>query len=387
MQISRIISVIVLIFTFFFSVTVPSFAVVDPLAVPNNKFGIHILFHSELEEAAKLVNSNGGEWGYVTIPIQSGDRDIEKWQKFMDECKRLKLIPLVRLATEGDYFNTHVWRKPNASDILDFANFLNSLQWPTKNRYVIVFNEVNRGDEWGGSPNPEEYADILSYAVTVFKSKSHDFFMISAGLDNAAPNRPGMYMNQYVYMGAMHDAVPGIFNQIDGLSSHSYPNPAFAQPPSVLNAMSIASFFYERDYAQRLSNKKLPVFITETGWTDEKVSDDDRARYYDEALKTIWADEGIVTIAPFLLRAGGGNFKQFSFLTETETPTKQYDMIKNLQKVKGEPELALPVKVLGVEKSKQESVPVKFFVSKVEKKPFSLSESVQAAFKWMMKII
>src|SRR5688572_16737141 len=112
----------------------PVDAIVNPLEQPNNKIGIHILFHDELEEAAKLVNANGGDWGYVTIPIQSGDKDILKWQKFMDECRRLHLIPLVRLATEGDYYNTKVWRKPDEEDILDFANFLNSLYWPTKNR-------------------------------------------------------------------------------------------------------------------------------------------------------------------------------------------------------------------------------------------------------------
>ena len=37
----------------------------SPFAHPNNKFGVHILFPSELSDAAKLVNSDGGDWGYV----------------------------------------------------------------------------------------------------------------------------------------------------------------------------------------------------------------------------------------------------------------------------------------------------------------------------------
>ncbi|HVZ67767.1 MAG TPA: hypothetical protein VG917_05940, partial [Patescibacteria group bacterium] len=45
----------------------------DPTSKPNNIFGIHILFPTELDKAAKLVNTNGGDWGYVTIPIQYGD--------------------------------------------------------------------------------------------------------------------------------------------------------------------------------------------------------------------------------------------------------------------------------------------------------------------------
>jgi hypothetical protein len=163
-------------FTFLFTMLQPAYAVVDPLSTPNNKVGIHILFPDELEAAAQLINSNGGEWGYVIVPIQAGDRDLVKWQRFMDDSRRLKVIPLIRIATEGDYFNTKVWRKPAEIDVLDFANFLSSLNWPTKNRYVVIFNEVNRADEWGGILNPAEYANLLSYAVTVFKSKIRTFY-------------------------------------------------------------------------------------------------------------------------------------------------------------------------------------------------------------------
>ena len=166
-----------------------TFAIEDPRSFPNNKFGIHILFPSELDEAARLVNSSGGDWGYVTIPIQAGDRDRVTWQNFMNNARRLHLIPIVRLATEGDYFNTTVWQKPSYADVLDFANFLGDLRWPTRNKYIVAFNEVNRDDEWGGSTNAKEYTDILIFAVQVFKTKDQDFFIISAGLYNGSRQR------------------------------------------------------------------------------------------------------------------------------------------------------------------------------------------------------
>src|SRR5438874_12194695 len=106
------------------------FAVENPLSQPNNKFGVHILFPSEVQQAARLINTNGGDWGYVIIPVQAGDRDLIKWQQFMKDCKQNHVIPIIRLATGGDYFNSTVWRKPDVLDILDFANFLNSLKWP-----------------------------------------------------------------------------------------------------------------------------------------------------------------------------------------------------------------------------------------------------------------
>src|SRR6266403_1297570 len=138
---------ILILFSFFlFPSARTAFAIEDPLAHPNNKIGIHILFTTEIPQAAKLINSNGGDWGYVTIPIQSTDRDRKKWQSFMNTCKKYHVIPLIRLATEGDFTDTAVWRKPQMNDIIDFATFLNSLSWPTQNRYIIIFNEVNRAD-------------------------------------------------------------------------------------------------------------------------------------------------------------------------------------------------------------------------------------------------
>src|SRR3989304_8343510 len=165
----KIVSIMIIV-VFFLVFTKPALAVYDPLSRTNNIFGIHILFTYEVPKAAELVNSSGGNWGYVTIPVQAGDRDLEKWQKFMDEARRHHVTPIIRIATEPFYKNTSVWRKPNDFDIVDFANFLNSLEWPTKNRYVLLFNEVNRFDERGGDPpSPEDFADFISYAVFCLK--------------------------------------------------------------------------------------------------------------------------------------------------------------------------------------------------------------------------
>jgi hypothetical protein len=321
----------------FFAFVKPASAAENPLAVANNKIGVHILDTSELATAAELVNHNGGDWGYVTIPIQSGDKNRVKWQAFMNECKKYHLIPIIRLATQSDFINNQVWRTPNESDIVDFANFLNSLEWPTKNRYIIVFNEVNRGDEWGGNANPAAYAHLLNFAVTIFKSSNPDFFIISAGLDNAAPDQGNIYFNEYTYFRKMNQAVPGIFNQIDGFASHSYPNPGFSQAPDVTSQTGVGSFIHERDLIRSLSNKTLPVFITETGWSSQTVSEATRIQYYNETFQTIWNDSDIVAVTPFLLRAGSGPFEQFTFITATGYKTKQYAYFYNMQKVKGVP--------------------------------------------------
>ena len=372
----KLFAIVILYFLFFIPQT--AFAITDPLAQPNNKFGIHILDDFELSEAAKLINSNGGDWGYVTIPITINDTNHEKWEKFMENCKTFHIIPILRLATEGEQTNSGIWREGTRADIVKLADFLATLDWPIQNRYIIVFNEVNRSDEWGGKVNPADYAELLSFTTTVFKSKSPDFFIISAGLDNAAPNQGSKFMDEYEYMKDMQLAIPGIFNQIDGLASHSYPNPGFSQPPATDSARGVSSFRYERELAESLSNKKLPVFITETGWSADAVSDAKRAEYYKETFQTIWNDPGIVAITPFLFEAKYGPFQKFSFLTNNNTETQQYDAVKTLAKVQGDP--AQPVtpatKVLAAETKRTQP--------KQKPSGFSFANMIQTIIDFLM---
>ncbi len=360
-------------------------AIYDPLSTANNKIGVHILFPDEIKEAREMINSEDGDWGYVTIPIQSYDKDLEKWQFFMDECRSYHLIPIIRLATNGDYFNTKVWEKPKFTSILDFANFLNSLDWPTKNRYVVVFNEVNRGDEWGGSPEPSEYAELLSYAVTAFKSKSPDFFIISAGMDNASINNYPDAMDKFAYFWEMEKAVPGIFNQIDGLGSHSYPNPGFSTLPSVSTNKSVYSFWYEKNYIKNFTNKDLPIFITETGWTLKRYTDSQIGKFYNEAFENAWGEKDVVAVTPFILKAMTEPFDQFSMFDKSGNGNEIFNSIKKIKKVKGSPQLTEVKKVLGEKALKQ--LPIRIFKKEVKEPPlFNSVDNVIIFLKWILKI-
>jgi hypothetical protein len=357
-------------------------ATYDPISVPNNKFGIHVLFPEEVSDAAPLVNSGGGDWGYVTIPIQASDRSLDKWQKFMDDCARRHLIPIIRLATTGDYFVQGSWSEPSKYDVLDFANFLNSLDWPTKNRYIIIFNEPNRGDEWGGAPDAAAYAIILDYATKIFKQTNPNFFVISAGLDNGAANIPGKSIDEFSFMQEMNDAVPGIFAEIDGLGSHSYPNPGFAATPSDYR-MGIYSFYYQNQLVENLTGKKLPVFITETGWSSDKISDSTQADYYANAFSNYWSDPQIVAVTPFILRAGQGPYFQFAFLKNGGT-TQVYTAYKNFTKVKGEPQIDyVPQPSLAQQSA---FLPIQRFNLKypIESVYKEINQSSKVFFKWLL---
>lgn len=312
-------------------------AVEDPLATVNNKLGVHILDPSEIEQAARLVNNEGqGEWGYVTVPIQAADRDRPKWQRFFKTAAEKKVIPIIRVATipRGAH-----WDEPDNYDLVDFANFLNDLPWPTKNRYVIIFNEVNRAGEWGGVVEPERYADILSNAITIFKQRSEDFFILPAGLDNAAPTT-NEFLNWKTYLGRMSAARPDLFGRLDGWTSHAYPNPGFAGKPTDLGERSVNSFKSDLAYLGQFTRNKLPVFITETGWDQSKIGEGKTAAYFATAFGGAWSDPRVVTVTPFLLTAGDGPFTIFS-LTKNGSPTQVYKILQGLATV-GRPVLATP---------------------------------------------
>lgn len=293
----------------------PARATYEPLSVANNKFGIHILDTSEVGKAAELV----GTWGYVTVPIRSNDRDLIKWTKFMNDCRTFKIIPIMRIASfpVGDH-----WMAPNEYDLVDFANFLDELPWPTKNRYVVVYNEPNHEGEWGGFVYPQEYARVLGRAVDIFHTRNSDFFVIAAGMDASAANT-NKSMDASEYERIMDQTVPGIFDKVDGLSYHAYGNPGFSTYPNVYSHVNVASYRYEYSFTD-----KKPIFLTEVGWKN--------GGWLPYAITNIWTEPNIVAITPFVLSAQAGPFADFSFMDGDNFKGFAIDY-KNLSRTAGQP--------------------------------------------------
>ena len=302
----------------FLSVPLQVDAKFDPLSRPNNKLGIHILDVNDLYDAERLVNSTGGQWGYVTLVIQEDDRNFDKWQGIFDQMRRSHLIPIVRLATkiQGDS-----WAIPQASSIDDWARFLHSLNWPIENRYVSLFNEPNHANEWGKSINPEEYARFSYALAQKLHATSNDFFVLPAGLDVSAAS-DGRSLSADIYVKRMIEAQPDYFSAFDGLASHSYPNPAFSGSVYAQGRGSLRSYQWELDLYKNFGlSKTLPIFITETGWVhDEGISYLSGAYNSEQiganliiAAAQIWSDPNIVAVTPFALSYQGAPFDHFSW--------------------------------------------------------------------------
>lgn len=320
------------------------FAITDPLSVSNNKYGIHITSENDLEDAAKLVNSSGGEWGYVTFVITESERDKDRWQKVFDQARRLRLIPIVRLATKANEGN---WEKPKVEEINNWIAFLNSLNWVIKNRYIIISNEPNHAYEWGGEIKPDEYAKYLKEFTQKLKASSDDFFVLPAAMD-ASANNSSTTMESSRYLKEMNKAEPDVFNTLDGWNSHSYPNPAFSGLATDQGKGTITSYEWEEVFLRTLGvTKELPVFITETGWSRNKLSEDQISERYKYAFEKIWNNKKIVAVTPFILNYPQEPFGHFSWKSQEGIFYKNYSELMLLPKVKGEPEQITKGEVLA----------------------------------------
>jgi hypothetical protein len=183
----------------------------------------------------------------------------------------------------------------------------------------------------------------------------------------------------------MEQAVPAVFSQIDGFSSHSYPNPGFAQAPSRNSASSISSFEFEQQLIEKFSGRTLPVFITETGWSQNAIPDEKISSYYKQAFNSIWNVNSIVVVTPFLLRALQGPFVAFSLLRDGGVQTLQYKTIAELPKIKGLPVFSKETITATIHNSIS---PLKDFSREklATSEAFSIPHAICIFYKWLLKI-
>ncbi len=366
-------------------------ATVNPLNSPNNKFGVHLIAPTpdESSPAAEMVNSNG-DWGYATILIEKKDLEekefnnsVSKWQQFFNDLRRRHLIPIVRIATKPDGDS---WQKPNIEDAERWALFLDKLIWPTKNRYVVIYNEPNHAAEWGKTVDPASYAQVLNQTIDALKNKNQDFFVLNAGLDASAPHKPPIFLDEIEFLDQMNLSVPGIFNKLDGWVSHSYPNPGFVGLPTASGRGTVRTFGWELDHLKSLGvQKSLPVFITETGWKHREGETTDNslpatetvANYYKDAFLGAWSGSRIVAVTPFLLDYKTPPFDHFSFKKNVDVALAnkngqslyhpQYYALKDLPKIKGKP----------VQENKAELTQSNIFNSIVVGEPYNASLTIK----------
>jgi hypothetical protein len=322
--------------------------------IPGQKRGIHLLLDDgrdhwppevwpqHLQAARRIV----GEGGYVVQLIRLDDLDAGRWQAFMDLCARERLVPIIRLAGEYDHDRKWWIAPPRDADGQGYEevaarvrDFLTRLHWPAEPRYVVVFNEPNRGDEWSNAPNPAEYARVL-YDVG---RALHDtgIKVLAPALDLYAPHSNGQliaghrYIDAETFLDEMVAAEPRVFDVVDVWAAHAYPldpfrmdpsrqvfridyahgasNPRHLAPPEGLYNRGINSYLWELWKLEQLIGpraRELPVMITESGWRHAASQDL-------EARDNVHAELSFETMSAYLQLAFYGNDGQYANLPQT----------------------------------------------------------------------
>ncbi|MFW5703433.1 MAG: hypothetical protein ACOCXQ_01225 [Patescibacteria group bacterium] len=309
----------------------------------NNIFGasVAVATEADLRSISKMVNTNGAAWGYVTIVIQENNRDTAQWNGIFEVMRQLKLIPIIRIATKPEGEN---WRRPTKEDADSWVDFLDSLNWPVKNRYVVLFNEPNHGQEWGGQVHPENYGEVAHTFAQKLHNRNQDYFIMLAGFDSAAPAQNPRYEDQGTFLNRMMTTFPTnkINTYIDGWASHSYPNPGFRGKPTDTGRNSIRNYEWELGLLQQKGVKSLPVFITETGWPRSSYSEQQIADYMTYAFRFVWLkDTRVKAVTPFIFNYESEPFQNWSWKKPNNGGYyRYYHAIARLPKIRGAPVLA-----------------------------------------------
>ena len=319
----------------------------SPILASGNIFGLHLSQTEDIHSAAKIINSQNGDWGWVTIVIQTNQFNQNMWQEFFDNCRKYHIIPIIRITTIGDGDN---WKIPSYSDIDHIVSFLNSLNWPTKQQHVILFNEINHSSEWGGEVDVKSFVDKSSYAAKKFKDTNPNFFILSCPLDLVAPDQMPQYQSAENVYREIISLSPNYFDNIDGLASHSYPNNGYVGTPNDTGQHSIHGYQWELDLLKELGvNKNLPVFITETGWPHREGVENQNNYYTAKTTSNfliqaldIWSqDSRIQAVTPFTYNYSQKPFDHFSWLNSNGNLYPEYQKLVDLSKKQNEPEQIL----------------------------------------------
>ncbi len=300
--------------------------------LPNNPVGINLVRWLDppfLRAAAELVNSNGGDWGYVTLILVDQDRrDPARFQALLDQCAVYHLTPIIRLATSFDSVRQS-WVRPNPYDAHLWRVFFDQLRWPTALRYLLVGNEPNLGREWGGAVDPAGYARYLETWLDVFAyDQRYQIFngALDASNDSLMPDR----MDEFEFIAWMRATVPNIFTRLHGWASSPY------------------HFWWgtERRYTYRAYEseleaigRELPVIVTEfhPAYIDDAVH---IANWYETAIVHWLADPRVIAFTPMFWNPESQRFWMYAVNRDGSVaqPSPTYERIRGFPKLAGSPQ-------------------------------------------------
>lgn len=248
---------------------------------------VHTRLTDEVEEwkiqrTLQLVREMGAAtiveffpWPY--IEHERGTYDWEHADRIMRHAQNQGLTVLARLGLVPDWARPPVHEKVTTLTYLpydrfeDFAQFVGAFVARYGDRLggVIIWNEPNLSYEWGDrGPDPEAYTELLRLSYQAAHAANPDVLVLGGALaPTTEPEGSGSGMDEMRFLERMYRAGAGPY--FDALAAHTYgftAPPSAAPDPAVINFRRVELL---RAVMERYGDGNKPVYITESGWSDD----------------------------------------------------------------------------------------------------------------------
>lgn len=313
----------------------------------DNAFGIGLVSPGSASDM-QLTGELAGPGGHVKMIFPGVTRASQgpeqAWIDAVNHAYANELVPVIRVGPP--------WGDRNLRKESDDANHMDYTSLAQAYRRVVdglprdedtliwieVHNEPNLCYEWtcqagqgdmeGGSKisyqkTAAEYAAFLRDVTDAIQGLDDDHIrVINGGLAPGGVRwchcgqeggEPGITAREFLQ--AMEAGAPGVFDDLDGWASHSYPASnegyGFFVP---FDQAHTGLTYYEVELAT-IGRPGLPVLITETGWRTDEATRQQIADWTVQAFTDVWLpDDRVKAVMPFLLRGGSGwtNFEWVS---------------------------------------------------------------------------
>lgn len=199
----------------------------------------------------------------------------------------LKII--ARIDNQPQWASTRVQFPASSApdDLQDWADYVSALATRYKGRIQAyeVWNEPNLSNEWGSSPDPAAYTQLLQASYTAIKAADPQASVISAGLSPTTTTSSDAMPDMQFLQGMYAAGAKGSFDML-GSNSQAFKAPPCADPaqvaqdptltnndPSSTDLTRVYAFRHVEDYHQLMVQQgdgDKQIGVMETGFTTDQ---------------------------------------------------------------------------------------------------------------------
>lgn len=315
---ARGLAALLLLVGFFLSFVSRGSAQANPIAQPENPYGVNVFLHKEvepwkIEQTLRMVSEANIAWikqefPWQEIEFKKGYFFDDKWQKsswekfdrIVDLADKYHLKVIARIDHAPDWARAGAPADQPLKDYKDLADFANALLDHYKGRiqYVQVWNEPNLAGEWipGKPVDPKGYAAMLKAVYPAIKAAHSNAMVLSApmAMTLEGPELRGN-MNEIDYWNGLYEA--GAKGSFDIASANGYgldQKPDAPPDPKVLNFRRVELI---RDVMVKNGDDARPIWFDEYAWnaSPETLSQEERDywRHVTPRQQADWTVQGI----------------------------------------------------------------------------------------------